>query len=429
MRKLICTLTAVALVGGCAAEPKAAKPSPLRPTPKPTRPTTKPTPATVAARPGQPNVKPPALPTPVANSGAGTTAGADGRVVEIITKPRLATRPTTSAPAGGGGAPAARTSEAAVSSADVPAPRFTLDTLARTDTAVSCAPLLRLLAMKLNGIPYESFAGYGALDFSPKLPEGTNPDAMTNDVLAREPGGTAAAIKRLTKGEIDLALVPRVPNADEIAAAAAAKVRLRYDLIATEALVFTVNAANPVNALSRDQLAKIFNGQAKLWKDLGEKTVPLNERVAGEPITVAYRARGTGSEELLRQLLLQGKAMPELPVSRALSASKLVLDASVEDPETIGFSVFAYASNMKRDGRVKVLAIDGVVPEPSRVAGGDYPLTTPIYVLTRADLGAEKDLYKMRAWLSSMNGQKALAEAGYMPVSSEAWTAVRLMGK
>ena len=428
MRKLICTLAAVTLpavvlVGGCAAEPKAgAKPAPLRPTPGPIRPTTKS--AAVTARAGRPNVKPPetsAVTVPPPGS-------PDGRVVEIITKPRLATRPSTSAPTAGA-APSARTAEAAVSSADVPAPRFTLDALARTDTAVSCAPLLRLLAMKLNGIPYESFAGYGALDFSPKLPEGTNPDTMTNDVLAREPGGTVTAIKRLIKGDIDLALVPRVPTAEETAAAAAAKVRLRYDLIATEALVFTVNAANPVTGLTRDQLARIFTGDAKLWKDLGEKTVPLNERVAGEPITVAYRARGTGSEELLRQVLLQGKSMPELPVSRALSASKLVLDASVEDPETIGFSVFAYATNMQRDGRVKVLAVDGVLPEPSHVSGGEYPLTTPIYVLTRADLGAEKDLYKMRAWLSSMNGQKALAEAGYMPVSSEAWTAVRLMGK
>ena len=106
-----------------------------------------------------------------------------------------------------------------------------------------------------------------------------------------------------------------------------------------------------------------------------------------------------------------------------------MLDASLEDPETIGFSVFAYATNMKRDGRLKTVAVDGVLPEPSRVASGEYPLTTPLYILTRADLRSDDALFKLRAWLGSMNGQKVLAEAGYMPVSSEAWTAVRLMGK
>lgn len=408
---LIVVAAAVAgtLTGGCAKPP-----APLR--------EKTPTPPPVAVAPpavGTQSTRPATAPT------ATRVTPPAGRVVEVITRPKLATRPSTTMAA----ATAARAGEAPISSADVPTPKLTFDDVKRIDTSISAAPLTRLLAMKLNNIPYTGFAGYGALDFSPALPEGTDPDAMTNDVLGREPSGTAGAINRLIKGEVDLVLVPRLPTPEETAAAGAAKARLRSDLVATEALVFTTNVASPVSGLSQDQLKKIFTAEAKTWKDLGEPTVPLTSPIASEPITVAYRARGTGSEELLRQLLLDGKPMPELPVSRALSATKLVLDASVEDPQTIGFSVFAYASNMKREGRVKVLAVDGIVPEPARVASGEYPLTTPIYVLTRADLGAETNLYKLRTWLGSMNGQKLLAEAGYMPVSSEAWTAVRLMGK
>ena len=415
MSKFSLFLVAAVLAGGCAKRPKP-QPQPLT---APTSGTASGTASgTVSVTPPTPFVQvPPAATRP--------TPAPAGRVVEIITRPKLATRPSTTMAA----ATAARAGDTAINAASVPTPAFTLDDVNRIDTSISCAPLTRLLAMKLNNIPYQGFAGYGSLDFSPALPEGTNPDAMTNDVLSREPSGTAGAIARLTKGEVDLVLTPRLPLPAETAAAKEAKVTFRSDLVATEALVFTTNVASPVNDLSRDQLTKIFTAQAKAWKDLGEPTVPLTSPIASEPITVAYRARGTASEELLRQLLLADKPMPELPVSRALSASKLVLDASVEDPQTIGFSVFAYASNMKREGRVKVLAVDGIVPEPARVASGEYPLTTPIYVLTRADLGADTRLYKLRQWLSSMNGQKVLAEAGYMPVSSEAWTAVRLMGK
>jgi len=110
-------------------------------------------------------------------------------------------------------------------------------------------------------------------------------------------------------------------------------------------------------------------------------------------------------------------------------SSKLVLDASSEDPETIGFSGFCYAINMKRDSRIKVLAVDNILPEPARVASGEYPLTTPLYLITRTDLSSDTDIYKLRTWLGTMAGQKTLAEAGYMPISSEAWTEARLMEK
>ena len=373
----------------------------------------------------------------------------DASVVEIITRPVVVGRytiastqrgeiPTTNragqAPDKAGTTQASVASSANTSSTgnqppapDVPAPVLTLDTVKRIDTSLSTAPLVRLLVMKLNGIPYQQFAGYGSLDFTPTLPEGTNPDAMTNDLLSREPAGTATAIGRLTRGEIDIAFVSRPPTETELAAATKANVILRSDRVATEALVFTVNRANPINAMSAPQLRSIFTGKTTIWKDLGGATIDPSADIAGATITVAYRAKGTGSEELLRQILLEGQSLPELPISDALKAARLVLDASNEDPKTIGFSGFAYASNMQRDGRIKILSVDGILPEPTRVATGEYPLTAPIFIIARVDLDPSNPAFKLRAWMLSMPGQKLLAEAGYMPVSSEAWTNARLI--
>jgi len=348
------------------------------------------------------------------------------KLVEIITKPVVVTQPTTTATAG---MPELRmTPSDNGTPKSAPTPKLTLGAMKKIDTSISTAPLARLLVMKLNDIPYQQFAGYGALDFTPTLPEGTNPDAMTNDLLSREPAGTVGAFDRLTRKEIDLAFVSRMPTESETLAAEKAGVRLRTDLIATEALVFTVNIANPVDRLSKQQLLNIFTGKTTVWKDLGPDTLDGRSNIAGATITVAYRAKGTGSEELLSQLLLGGAKVPELPISKALQSTKLVLDASNEDPETVGFSVFAYATNMQRNGQIKVLAVDGVLPEPSHVANGMYPLTTPLYVVTRVDLAADNELAKLRAWLVAMPGQRLLAEAGYMPISPEAWTSVRLMG-
>ncbi|MGN6504941.1 MAG: PstS family phosphate ABC transporter substrate-binding protein [Tepidisphaeraceae bacterium] len=397
MNKLTVSLAALTIASGCT-QPRSAPPA-SRQTVAPILSTA--TPTTAATAP---------TPPPVGS-----------RVVEIITHPVLVKRATTR-PTGGD-------ASSLVTSRNVPTPKLTLDDLKRVDTSVATAPLLRLLAMKLNGIPYQRFAGFGAVDFTPSLPEGTDPDAATNDVLSREPAGPSSAIGRLIKGEIDLAIIPRQPTTAELAYAVKSGVQLRSDLAATEALVFTVNVDNPVHSLTQKQLVDIFTGNVVKWKDLGTDTVPPNSPIAPDPITVAYRARGTGSEELLEQLLLNGQKPPELPISKALMSSKLVLDASSEDPETIGFSGFCYAINMKRDSRIKVLAVDNILPEPARVASGEYPLTTPLYLITRTDLSSDTDIYKLRTWLGTMAGQKTLAEAGYMPISSEAWTEARLMEK
>ncbi|GIW76122.1 MAG: hypothetical protein KatS3mg104_1185 [Phycisphaerae bacterium] len=346
-------------------------------------------------------------------------------VKQIITKPTLALRPSTTQPVSGASVVPRSTPESL--NQDVRTPILRLDDVQRIDTSVSTAPLLRLIAMKLNNIPYDRFAGYGVVDFTPRLPEGTNPDAMTNDVLMREPSGTDSAIRRLIAGEVDMVFVSRQPTPEERASAAAAKVTLRQDLLATEALVFTANIVNPVNNLTIDALKRYFSGQAKTWNDLKLSELPITSEIASVPVTVAYRAKGLGTEELMQQLLLEGKPVPELPLSPALIGTQLVMDATNEDPATLGFANFCYSTNMSRDGRTKVLAIEGVLPEPSRVASGEYPLTTPIYLVTRTNLDPGSRLVALRQWLLAMPGQKVIAEAGYMPILSEAWTSERLM--
>jgi phosphate transport system substrate-binding protein len=376
-----------------------------------------PAPQAVATRPATQPASRPAL----SETSAAFTPGYND-VVAVVTKPVIASQPTTRQAAGAGPSQASM-------SADLPTPKLALTDLAKVDASVATAPLLRLLAMKLNNIPYQRFVGYGAIDFVPDLPEGTQPDKITTDILSREPAAPEAAIARLIGGEITMAFATRAPSPAELESAAKSGVRLRADVIATEALVFTLNNDNPVRNMPTAKLRQIFSAKAAKWSDLQLDTVPLNSDLAGKPLTVAYRARGLGAEELTRQLLLGGEAMPELPVSKALSTTKLVMDATKEDPETIGFSGFCYVTNMQRDGKVRLLAVDGVLPEPARVASGEYPLTTPLYVLSRGDLPAKSDLANLRGWLASMPGQRALAEAGYMPVAAEAWSQQRLRGE
>ena len=183
-----------------------------------------------------------------------------------------------------------------------------------------------------------------------------------------------------------------------------------------------MNNNNPTINLSRKQLQEIFTGKYKVWSDAQIPQIKPDSELSTKSLTVAYRAKGLGTEELMSQILLDGKPVPELPISKALSSGKLVLDATTEDNETVGFSVYAYAANMTHDGSFHVIAVDGILPEPVTLMRNEYPLTTPIYVITRTDLESTNDLFGLRAWLLAMNGQKVIAEAGYLPRVAEAWT-------
>ena len=81
--------------------------------------------------------------------------------------------------------------------------------------------------------------------------------------VVSEGGGSTAGIVALKHGAIDVAAVARAirPAEDDI--------YLRDYLVARDGVGVMVNPANPVSDLSVHQLARIFEGEATKWRDVG----------------------------------------------------------------------------------------------------------------------------------------------------------------
>jgi len=71
---------------------------------------------------------------------------------------------------------------------------------------------------------------------------------------------------------------------------------------------------------------------------------------------------------------------------------------------------------MVNDPQCRLLAIDGVAPSAKTIAVGSYPLATDVYIVTRKDLPADHPAAKLRDWLLSAEGQRVVADSGYVPV-------------
>ena len=90
------------------------------------------------------------------------------------------------------------------------------------------------------------------------------------------------------------------------------KASFQYEMtpIATDALVFVVNASNPVNHITKEQLQKIYTGEITNWKQLGGNDVKIE---------AFQRNAESGSEVLMEKLVMSGLTMVKPPEGYAIS--------------------------------------------------------------------------------------------------------------
>lgn len=179
---------------------------------------------------------------------------------------------------------------------------------------------------------------------------------------------------------------------------------------ATDAFVFVVNEANPVESLTIDQVRKIYTGEITNWKEVGG---------LDEPIIPLQRNPEAGSQSLMEKLVMQGTPMMEPPTQYVATSMGGLMEAVRgydSSAGAIGYSVYYYAEEMRAAQGLKLLSIEGVAPEPEAIRSGAYPLTNPYYVVIPASAPEGSPAHVIRDWLLSEEGQKLAAGQGYVSV-------------
>jgi phosphate transport system substrate-binding protein len=218
-------------------------------------------------------------------------------------------------------------------------------------------------------------------------------------------GGSGTGFAALQNQSTDLCTASRKIKSTEVEACIKAfgKRPTEYK-VSIDGLSVYVSADNPVKELSLDQIAQIFTGKIRNWKEAGGQDAP---------ITVYSRENSSGTYEFFKEHVLKGKDFAAS--AQTMPGTAAVLQAVAKDKGGIGYGGAAYGAGAKHLAVKADDASPGVEPTEENVLGQKYPIWRYLYVyvnpaLDKGDIGA------YLKWVRRDDGQKIVKDVGYFPL-------------
>lgn len=220
-------------------------------------------------------------------------------------------------------------------------------------------------------------------------------------------GGSGTGFAALQNNTTDLANASRKIKAKETEACikAFSKRPTEYK-VALDGLSVFVNARNPIEQLSVEELEAVFTGKITNWKDLGG---------SDSPIVVYSRENSSGTYEFFKEHVLKGKDF--LASAQTMPGTAAVLQAVGKDTQGIGYGGAAYgagAKHLKISARKGDAAVD---PTEETVLNGTYPIWRYLFIYVNPALDKD-EVGAYLNWIRSDDGQSIVKEVGYYPLPS-----------
>lgn len=202
---------------------------------------------------------------------------------------------------------------------------------------------------------------------------------------------TVRGFTALVDGETDI-FFTAAPSEEQRGYAAGQGVELVYVPVGLEAFVFFVNASNPVENLTVEQVRSIYDGTYRSWADVGGPRRAIN------PVT---RLAGSGSQSTMERFMGDREIAPKSPLA--------LIGGS------IGYSFRYYLADLVANDGVKMLSLNGVYPSRENIRSGAYPVVAEFYAVYRAD-NQNPNVTALIDWLLSTEGQALIESCGYVPL-------------
>lgn len=215
--------------------------------------------------------------------------------------------------------------------------------------------------------------------------------------ISVEGTGSGNGIAALIDGTTDIADSSREIKQGEIDKAKANGVNPYEIPIALDALSVVVNPQNPVNALTQEQVKKIYVGEITNWKDVGGPDMP---------IVVVARDTSSGTYEAFIELAL-GKGVNITDKAIVQASNQTVKNTVALTKGAIGYIGLGYV-----DSSVKAVSYDGMFPSKESAINRTYELSRHLYMYTNGQpTGAVKDFID---FVLSTDGQNIVEEVGFI---------------
>lgn len=199
------------------------------------------------------------------------------------------------------------------------------------------------------------------------------------------------------------------PSNEELVLASENAVTLASVPVCMDAFVFIVNADNPIDSLSVEQIKSIYKGIVKDWADVGGTTAVIE----------AYqRPANSGSQTAMENLVMKGEEIEGVNSNYITSGMEGLVHA-VGDYDNgkaaLGYTYLYYLNELVDSANIKTLAINDIYPSAENIQSGAYPFTTKYFATYRE--GEPDTVAKdFTDWIVSPEGQACVEQAGYIPM-------------
>ncbi len=233
-----------------------------------------------------------------------------------------------------------------------------------------------------------------------------NPEAL----IAVTGGGSGTGIASLLSGTCDIAETSRTINEKEFEQAKKNNIEPIEFKVALDGLAVVVNPKNPIGQLTVDQVADIFTGKIKNWKEVGG---------ADLQIVLLSREVNSGTHVYFKEhVLRKGEAKDPEEFSEGallMSSSQAIADEITQNENAIGYYGMGYISPQQK---VVAIAKDAASPynPPTieNVISGKYYISRPLLMYTKGQpTGIVKDFVD---FVLSPEGQAIVKQIDFVPV-------------
>lgn len=198
------------------------------------------------------------------------------------------------------------------------------------------------------------------------------------------------------------------PSRDELEMAEKAGVELVKVPFCYDAFVFLVNAENPVDSLTADQIRGIYTGRFRAWNEVGS--------TEGAAIEAYQRPQNSGSQTAMENMVMKGlrlAAAKENYISDGMADIVQQVGNYDNGRHALGYSYLFYVNQLFKQTGLKVLKVDGVAPTQDSMRAKLYPFTVHYYAVYRK---GDSEAERFARWLTSEEGQQCVQQAGYIPL-------------
>ena len=230
------------------------------------------------------------------------------------------------------------------------------------------------------------------------------------DFIAVTGGGSGTGFSSLMSGSCDIAMSSRNIKDKEVALAKQKGIDPYEIKVALDGLAVVVNPANTIDKLTVDQLAGIFSGKVKNWKELGGRD---------EKIVVLSREVNSGTHVYFKEHVLRrmDPASKEEFAASALmlSSSQAIADEVAGNSAAIGYYGMGYISARQKPVSVaKDAQAPYVAPVITNVLNGTYPISRPLFLYTNSE--PKGFVKKFIDFALSKEGQEIVLATDFVPV-------------